>query len=307
MSIKTSPNVVSSRFLAITPDGKEVVSASVHKCTIHVWSLADDQVCVIPTHSPVSSLTLTPDGTYVVCGHFDRSVGLFSLDNREQVRSFTGHCSWVSTVTVTPDGKRIIGAGGVSGDICVWSLESGEQEQCIHVSGWHVNRVVATPDGRHVVCGTADGSIQVMSLENGEQVQRIERVGTASVDITPDGRYIVCGGCGGHVVACSLESDERLFDIHGHSERVSDVAITPDGRYAVSCGRDSMIHVWSLENKGQHVQAIVSEFPEIDCLAITPDGRHVVAGASCSDVLRVWPLDSEEMDSLVAQVEALGV
>jgi serine/threonine protein kinase len=113
--------------VAVTPDGKYVVSGSKDK-TVRLWDLATGQeVRRFTGHeSTVRSVAVTPDGKYVVSGSGDKTVRLWELATGKEVRRFTGHADWVRSVAVTPDGKYVVSGSGDK-TVRLWELATGQE------------------------------------------------------------------------------------------------------------------------------------------------------------------------------------
>jgi WD40 repeat protein len=108
--------------VAVTPDGKHVVSGSGDN-TVRLWELATGkEVRRFTGHADwVRSVAVTPDGKYVVSGSGDNTVRLLELATGQEVRRFTGHENWVWSVAVTPDGKYVVSGSG-DNTVRVWPI-----------------------------------------------------------------------------------------------------------------------------------------------------------------------------------------
>jgi len=73
-----------------------------------------------------------------------------------------------------------------------------------------------------------------------------------------------------------LRSDQRLATLHGHSERINEVALTRDGKRAVSCSRDRSARVWSLET-GEEIAAFTAD-SELRSLAVSSHDDAIAVG-----------------------------
>jgi hypothetical protein len=85
------------------------------------------------------------------------------------LRTLQGHSECVTSVSVTPDGRRAV-SGSDDKTLRVWDLESG---QCLRTLAGHsgvVTSVSVTPDGRRAVSGSYDGTLRVWDLESGQRV-----------------------------------------------------------------------------------------------------------------------------------------
>nr|MDZ8234387.1 hypothetical protein [Nostoc sp. ChiQUE02] len=111
--------------IAVTPDGKRVISASDDK-TLKLWNLetGEDERTFNGHSSSVKAIALTPDGKRVISASWDNTLKLWNLETGEDERTFNGHSSLVIAIAVTPDGKRVISAS-YDKTLKLWNLETG--------------------------------------------------------------------------------------------------------------------------------------------------------------------------------------
>jgi len=111
--------------VAVTPDGKQAISASRDK-TLKVWDLATgEQRLTLNGHSDtVFAVAVTPDGKQAISGSKDNTLKVWDLATGEVIASFTGE-SWIYCCAVAPDGVTLV-AGEASGRVHFLRLEGME-------------------------------------------------------------------------------------------------------------------------------------------------------------------------------------
>ncbi len=183
------------RSVAVTPDGKYVVSGSGDN-TVRLWELATGQeVRRFTGHDDaVLSVAVTPDGKYVVSGSDDKTVRLWDLATGKEVRRFTGHEQPVRSVAVTPDGKYVV-SGSWDHTVRLWELATGQEVRRLTGHDDGVWSVAVTPDSKYVVSGSWDKTVRLWDLATGQEVRRFtgREDWVSSVAVTPDGQYVVSG------------------------------------------------------------------------------------------------------------------
>ena len=285
--------------VAITPDGRQVVSGSSDK-TLRVWDLASGKcVHTLEGHTGrVENVAITPDGRQVVSGGNDPRLRVWDLESGECLHTLEGHKGSVEAVAITPDGRRIV-SGSADNTLRVWDLVSGECLRTLQGHKGSVEAVAITPDGRRVVSGSWDKTLRVWDLASGECLRTLEghKDRVTAVAISPDRRYVVSGSWDKTLRVWDLASGECLHTLQGHGGWVKAVAITPDGRHVVSGSQDTTLRVWNLES-GKCVHTLEGHKGSVEAVAITSDGRQVVSGCShgrlMDTTLRVWNLESGE-------------
>ena len=97
--------------VAVTPDGKQAVSASGDK-TLKVWDLETGRALhTLEGHSGyVHGVAVTPDGKRAVSASDDKTLKVWDLETSRALHTLEGHSGYVAGVAVTPDGKRAVSA-----------------------------------------------------------------------------------------------------------------------------------------------------------------------------------------------------
>jgi WD40 repeat protein len=206
--------------VVVTSDGNRAVSSSTDM-TLRVWDLQSGQArqtmrtCSprYETH-PGPRIVVTPDGSRAVSGSRPNVVKVWDLRNGEGTSEPVYTLKWhrdrghVTSLALTPDGRRAISTAYRYRGVRVWDLEEGKT---VHNLWAHMNdatAVAATPDGRRAVSGSLDRSLKVWDLEKGTE----------------------------------------LCTMRGHEDAIRVVAVTPDGRRCVSIADDDTLRVWALES-----------------------------------------------------------
>ncbi|HAC63994.1 MAG TPA: hypothetical protein DCF68_10760 [Cyanothece sp. UBA12306] len=84
------------------------------------------------------------------------------------IRTLTGHSDWVYSVTVTPDGKKVI-SGSRDKTVKIWDLVTGN---CIatFTAEASITCVAVAPDGVSIVAGDSSGKVHFLQLIGGQRV-----------------------------------------------------------------------------------------------------------------------------------------
>jgi len=151
--------------VAITPDGKQAVSAS-HDETLKVWDLQSGKelkTLTGHTHS-VEAVAITPDRKRAVSASWDTSLIVWNLQSGIPRKMLLAHTDSVESVAITPNGQWAV---STSRDkfLILWDLHRDEIITTFKGDGELLCCAVA-PDGLTIVAGEASGRVHFLRLEN---------------------------------------------------------------------------------------------------------------------------------------------
>ncbi|HLP58667.1 MAG TPA: DUF4365 domain-containing protein, partial [Candidatus Deferrimicrobium sp.] len=242
----------------------------------------------------VNSVAITPDGTRIISGSDDQTIGVWDAEAGRSRAYLKGHTHYVLSVVPLPDSRRLLScATGSDLTLKLWDMDSGN---CLNTFKGHYGPIVSvsvSSDGKRAVSGSYDKTLKYWDLETGQCLATLkghsDRV--LSVQITADGRSAVSG---------SNDKTVKLWDLgigicrgafEGHNAQIFSVALSPDGKLAASTGfLDHTIRLWDLTS-GACLQVITYEEGDFNPIsaAFSPDGSRLVVGDT-RGVLNIYRL-----------------
>ena len=222
---------------AATPDGRIITGA--YDNSIRVWR---DGVCerTIQGHSHwVTAVAVLPDGARFVSVSFDVTAKLWTLDGAlERTFTMTSAINFVNAVSALPDGVHfVVGLGGIppaAGDVRLYHID-GTLVHTFKGHSYAVYSLVSTPDGQHIISGSADHLAKVWSVATKSLVSTcVGHTGSVlAVAAMPDGQRILSGGNDDTIRVWLLDgTHQNTFELH--TESVNAVVALPDNQHALS-------------------------------------------------------------------------
>lgn len=201
------------------------------------------------------------------------------------------------SVTVSSDGHNIV--GGLSGDIVIWDLHTGDPILRFNAylpSSCRSSNIILSTWGDIVVSSIGDVKVKVWQLNSGEILHTLDTGhGVSSLDISSDGKLIISGGTD-TVQIWDAETGRRIkkLKLPKHSSAIS-VASHVYRRVLVAGTEYKGIKIWNLET-GKLMHTL--DHPgRLFSISLSEDGKTMVSGGS-DGVLRLWNPTHGGMKSL---------
>jgi RNA polymerase sigma factor (sigma-70 family) len=196
----------------------------------------------------------------------------------------------VAAVAFSPDGRRLVTAGGRGqnpGQIKIWDAETARETAGVRqVPG--VRALAFSPHGRTFATGDARGAVTLRDAATGdERASAPAHVGgVRGVAFSDDGASLASGGLDNTVRLWSGDRLQELGVCRGHTDAVVAVAFFHQGRAVVSASQDRSARIWDLTT-GQAKLTLEGHQAGLEAVAVSPDDR-LVATASRDETVRLW-------------------
>lgn len=247
--------------IAISPDGKRIVTGGISTPTMKVWDLRTFLMLKGDSgHTqPVETVAISSDGRFIASGSDDGTIKLWDLHTLKLLDTITTHSGFVSKVAFSPDMQTLVSAGG--GDDNTIRLIDLQTKKTRHILKGHktgVDAIAITPDSKKLVTGSfrqlvsrnrAISTLKLWNLQTGKLLHEFTDnfSSVESLAISPDGKILICGNYDGTIKLWSLETLKPLHTFQDGSSSVLGLALSRDGKTLVSSNEDSIIHIWQIK------------------------------------------------------------
>ncbi|WP_249416845.1 helix-turn-helix domain-containing protein [Streptomyces sp. TS71-3] len=274
-------------WVAYTPDGNTLVTASPY-FTVNVRnSTTGGLVRTIPNQEFISDLAVSPDGRTLA---LNRRLGveIRELSTGKLLTHLDIPHSVAAQVLYTPDSRplAVIGSGQVV------DLTTGRNTTRLRGLNVDVRTAALSHDGRTLATVGDTGPVCLWDLATGHRTKTLGGTGSKtslSVDFSPDDRTIATADIDNTVRLWNTATGRVKASLTGHTGKVTQTAFSPDGSTLASAGDDSSVRLWDTAN-GRSYQVIRTR--GIGTLAFSPDGHTLATGGSPDDNARLWNVDT---------------
>ncbi|NCC34496.1 MAG: hypothetical protein EOM24_21150, partial [Chloroflexia bacterium] len=256
--------------VAISPDGRFLVTESAEQITVWDLTVADPRITAWRLPNDAGSLaapSFSPDSRTLVTIRAGITVLLWDLSTPEPqtaARELRGHWGRIAALAFSPDGSTLASAGEV---VRLWNLNNRnpganalvfnghesimpfEPAQNSIYMGDGVRDVAFTPDGLTLISGGADGTIRLWDLRRANPEvnslvlssnlrgrvidQRYIAGGVEALLVSPDGRTLIAGGEDG-VKLWDLRATNPSASAQQLPQAASPLVISQDGRMLIT-------------------------------------------------------------------------
>ncbi len=208
--------------------------------------------------------------------------------------TLTNRAGFVEAIAFSPDGTRIMSAGG-DYDGRLWDLAT---RQVIRQYTGHTRQVTAvaySPNGKLVATASLDNTVRLWNVDSGQAATTLtgHTSGVVGVAFSPSGQFIA---------TASLDNTARLWDVASGAELarltvypagVSTVTFSPDGTTIAIDGNNKTALLWNV-NTHKAGTVFTGHAEYITDVAFSPDGG-TLATTSYDNTVRLWDVPTGKL------------
>jgi len=161
----------------------------------------------------------------------------------QDVLTLRGHQSWVSAVAYSPDGARLVTAGGDK-VADVWDADTGAVVFALRGHDDRLSSVAFSADGARIATTCGDETVRIWDAKTGGVKRVIRGRAARGVAFHPDRSRVAAAGYDHAVHLWDADTGDAVGRLEGHTHAVADVAYNRDGTRLVSASLDKTAKVW---------------------------------------------------------------
>jgi WD40 repeat protein len=275
---------------AIEANGVPVLNAQVARFTTQK---------LVDTHSPVSGVAYSPDGTRIATAQFAGTVLQWDSTTGKLIGTPAGERTGrMFAVAYTPDGRTIATAGG-DGAMRLIDADTGalRNPNLVHVGA--LSCIIVSPDGKTVVTGGLDGSLRSWDARTGRLLATDNTNAQQVSDVAFDrsGNLLAVGRVDGSVAIYDANTRNlhapimSVKDRDGSPGAVWRLAFSPDGHTIAVVADD--LQLWDVDNSTsiRSIRVGPARMYTVNAVAFSPDGDRVVTGRN-DGAVQLWEVES---------------
>jgi WD40 repeat protein/DNA-binding SARP family transcriptional activator len=232
---------------------------------------------------------------------------LWDLNARKELRRWSAHTGWVTSVAFSLDGQFLI-SGGQDGDVILWDAISGKEIRRLpHQTGAIIALAVTAAVGagnEALLTASADGTVILWELATGASIQPFDKYTSSltAMAVASKSPFAVTGYADGSLTLWDLNSAQPVWHHQISADPVAGVAISTDGSFILSTASFSLRYIDSLSGEvvkqnstgGTPVQVVFS-----------PDGKYALV--VYAGVVVQWDVENwHEQKMLTVDIDGLS-
>jgi WD40 repeat protein len=291
---------------ALSPDGREVLTVSDDR-TARLWDVETGKELhrLVGVADPVASLAFAAEGRGIVAvgrtgmvWRWDAESGKGSLQPLQTSPSSaasTSAGSYITTVVLTPDGRRVF-MNWLRGDQAVWDVETGKELQLFdsRVNGTF-SEVDFSPDGSKLLAANRGPRFSLWDVETGKEIQHFTvnpgwrtrflypegdyRDGVEHLALSPDGRRALTSDSEGSTRLWDVKTGGQARALKVHTYNFLVVGFSPDSLNMITENLDGSATLLGVKRGNE-----IRHFAKASRPSFSADGNRVLMGSSVWDV-----------------------
>jgi serine/threonine protein kinase/WD40 repeat protein len=295
-AVGTLPSQTQVLSLAVSHDGKWLVTGSVLPPAIELWNLDTPSAARVPQRlaseysrvffAPQAPLLVMSEGTPVPRPDF--RLKLLNVTTGQTVGEWPVS-SLLLNAFFSPDGELLLTHH--RSEVVLWRTPTGERVRAFPVAGGATITAAKALDVFVAEGAGAQGSIRLVDVATGENrwIAKVAAEHSIGLAFSADGKIVASAAAGAESVIrlWDAATGAALGELEGHRAYCRRLLFTSDSKTLVSAGMDQTIRVWDVATK-RLIRTLRGHQQGVMDLSLLSDGSLVSAAADRT--VRFWDL-----------------
>ena len=231
----------------------------------------------------VTSIDHSPDGRFLVSGSSDKTVKVWSIEDKKEIATFIGHTQMVNAVEFAPNGELIASASS-DATVRLWSLPRQQEVDTIQAHKYGINDVTFSPDGKLLATASRDYTVKLWSVETLELIAELDRQQNLmqSIEFSPDGKQLATGSDSSGL--WNVEDFRQIAAWNTTEGWIWSIDFSPSGEMILTAQSSGQIRLWNTADR-KEIKSLVGHQSDVSEAKFSPDGLLI---ASASREIRLW-------------------
>lgn len=207
-----------------------------------------------------------------------------------------GFRGYVLAIAISPDGQQLAASDG-TGNVKVFSTDTGQQLQTLVGHQDQVWSVVWSPDGTRLASGSMDKTARIWNVSTGREELRVTAHTQTVMDLawSPDGSRLATASNDASLAIWDAESGENLQTIKGHADALLGVDWSSDGTRIVTGSIDESVRIWNATT-GEQIRVLSDLGGPVADVQFSPEDRRIASTCyrNASKLGSVWDAETGE-------------
>jgi RNA polymerase sigma factor (sigma-70 family) len=291
------------RCAAFSPDGKMLATGG-NEGAIQLRNVRTGKVLgQLAGHTrPVLGLRFVDQNTLASTSE-DRTVRLWDVSARKEVRSFSGHRGTPMGVAVSPDRKTLATAGFFPA-VCVWDVATGRLLHRLGAEGEQADSIAFSLDGQMLAFGDDHGYIRLHDASTSKEIRRWKGHTSmvTALSFSADGKSLLSGSSWESIPRrWEASTGKEMNPITSHRATVELLGFSTDGKTLVSGGQDQQLLAWDVRTGRGRIAFGDPQSERFDLLAFSAGVRQAALGGRGFLSVSLWA-PGQKMPRLLGQL-----